>query len=139
MPLNTCYACAQTNYGGAQDGMSPYQPSFGTLEVRCCASLRPDIILEWLGGHGSDCRVFGQQMLRRRAWIFWLYLVSPLYHLWYASKSKELVRLHQKWLAGGLWVWEAGQVAVPLLERGRAVVDQLFLGGGARTRVRHVL
>ncbi len=24
---------AQTNYGGAQDGMSPYTPSFGTLEV----------------------------------------------------------------------------------------------------------
>ncbi len=34
---------AQTNYGGAQDGMSPYTPSFGTLEVLHPLRLAPDL------------------------------------------------------------------------------------------------
>lgn len=34
VPLSDWHSGIATNYGGAQDGMSPYDPSFGTKEVR---------------------------------------------------------------------------------------------------------
>ena len=50
---------AQTNYGGAQDGMSPYTPSFGTLEV-----LPPPGMLA--PGLGMDGALFGLPQPCRR-------------------------------------------------------------------------
>jgi hypothetical protein len=34
VPLSDWHSGIATNYGGAQDGMNPYDPSFGTKEVR---------------------------------------------------------------------------------------------------------
>ncbi len=38
MPLSDWHDGIATNYGGAQDGMNPYDPSFGTKEVSVDAS-----------------------------------------------------------------------------------------------------
>ena len=36
VPLSDWHDGIATNYGGAQDGMNPYDPSFGTKDVRSC-------------------------------------------------------------------------------------------------------
>lgn len=38
-PLSDWHSGIATNYGGAQDGMNPYDPSFGTQCVRLTASV----------------------------------------------------------------------------------------------------
>lgn len=61
VPLSDWHDGIATNYGGAQDGMNPYDPSFGTKDVRSLLMApRGHALSELLQAQGcSPCAFIG--------------------------------------------------------------------------------
>ena len=79
VPLSDWHDGIATNYGGAQDGMNPYDPSFGTKDVRsslmavhwlsCCKRRDAGLLRFWVPADACapKCRFTGLLMVCRRA------------------------------------------------------------------------
>lgn len=65
-----------TNYGGAQDGLEPDQPSFGTKDVRPSPRRTPSSVLNLLPTSSTSKAVVAQgscgyAMLDKGTWPYW--------------------------------------------------------------------
>lgn len=126
VPLSDWHDGIATNYGGAQDGMNPYDPSFGTKEVGTLGLLTALCSLK-AALRKSDVQALLNYLAARRD-VSLQSCTKRCAHqvLWQCN-------------TGGMRVWDAAKGLVPILECGGALAEQFLLGGRAGQGVRGVL